>query len=108
MSFLGYGVAVGMPGLLLARAMHLESHFLAMAAVVYAAIATMAQLHLPGLHPHPRFGLPNQITTLRAALTALFDGLYRQACRPAVPVSGWRHRSGAPARSTVPATHRQE
>lgn len=75
LSFLVSGVLVGVPAARLARAMELEPHFMTAAAVVYGAIAMAVQVHLPGLHPHRHFGLPNQVTTVRAALTALFGGL---------------------------------
>lgn len=68
-------LCLALPALALARAARLGPAFLPCAALLFAAIALAVLGRLPGHHPFPRFGAPNRVTSVRAALTALCGGL---------------------------------
>lgn len=75
LSFLGCGAVGAALVVALSRAIPLDWHFGVASAAVYLGIACVALTRVSGHHAGPRFGLPNQVTTLRAALTSLFGGL---------------------------------
>jgi phosphatidylglycerophosphate synthase len=56
-------------------------------AIVFGTIAIIVATRRGAFHPFPRFGPANQVTTIRAMLTAMTAGLVGEAARPETAIA---------------------
>lgn len=83
------GVALAVAAAWIARAAALGGNFAAAALLAYGVGAAIVLLRVRAWHPFPGFGLPNLVTTLRLALTALVAGLAADAAAVAAAGDAW-------------------